>query len=604
VKLGSYAADCGNGFRSICDYVSLRGENDRKLVAYTFLHNPDDKSSHQQITYGELLDRVVSFSARLQRVAAPGDRAILLYPPGIDYIVAFYSCLWAGLAAVPAYPVKNNQHRDRLSAVISDCSASIILTHAADLAKLQETRSSSFPSLGEHQIISEAICPEPGRSTLRLLQAVPTELAFLQYTSGSTGDPKGVMVTHANLIHNLGEIRDKFGSTRETVMVSWLPPYHDMGLISAILEPLFVGFHAVLMSPFSFIQRPMRWLTAISEYKATLSGGPNFAFDLVANARDPVPETLSLETLRIMYSGAEPIQVATLKRFCESFSAAGFVPEMLYPCYGLAEGTLFSSGGDAASAPVLLNTTSKQVMRWNVATMPETSASLPDHRIRVGCGRTLAQQEIRIVDPESLRELEDGEEGEIWVSGPSIAKGYWQREAQTCEVFDAYTESGAGPFLRTGDLGFLVDEELFVTGRIKDTIIVRGKKYHPQDIERAVEAAVAEVRPSCTVAFNLGDQGEIAVVAEIERTARKSDPDALLADIRKAVGKQSQLFPFTVVIVAPGRTLKTSSGKVQRRLTRKLLEQQEMEVWARWTRPSIQDSHTEPSEYQAIAVEG
>ncbi|WP_454908983.1 fatty acyl-AMP ligase [Variovorax gossypii] len=603
MKLGSYAADSGNGYRSICDYVGLRGVTERNLVAYTFLHDPDDKSSYQRITYGELLDRVISFSARLQQVAAPGERAILLYPPGIDYIVAFYSCLWAGLAAVPAYPVKNNQHRDRLRAVIADCTASIILTQAVDLTKLQETRSSSFPTLGEHQIISEAVCAEPGQLALRLQHPVATELAFLQYTSGSTGDPKGVMVTHSNLIHNLGEIRDKFGSTRETVMVSWLPPYHDMGLISAILEPLFVGFHAVLMSPFSFIQRPMRWLNAISEYKATLSGGPNFAFDLVAKARDPVPQTLSLNTLRIMYSGAEPIQVATLKRFCESFSAAGFVPEMLYPCYGLAEGTLFSSGGDATSAPVLLNTISKQMMQWDGATASETLAPLPDQRIKVGCGRTLAQQEIRIVDPDGLQELEDGEEGEIWVSGPSIAKGYWQRDAQTREVFGAYTESGAGPFLRTGDLGFLVNEELFVTGRIKDTIIVRGKKYYPQDIERAVEAAIAEVRPSCTVAFNVGDEGEIAVVAEIERTARKSDPDALLADIRKAVGKQSQLFPFTVVIVAPGRTLKTSSGKVQRRLTRKLLERQEMEVWAQWTRPSGQDTHTQQSGSLATAVE-
>lgn len=604
MKLRNYVASSSGEFGSICDYVRLRGTNDRDVVAYTFLHDPDDESSHQRITYGELLDRVISFSARLQQVAAPGDRAILLYPPGIDYIVAFYSCLWAGLAAVPAYPVKNNQHRDRLSAVISDCSASIILTHAANLEKLQETRSLSFPTLGEHQIISEAVCPELGQSTLRLQQAVPTDLAFLQYTSGSTGDPKGVMVTHSNLIHNLSEIRDKFGSTRETVMVSWLPPYHDMGLISAILEPLFVGFHAVLMSPFSFIQRPMRWLNAISEFKATLSGGPNFAFDLVANTREPISETLSLKTLRIMYSGAEPVQVATLKRFCESFSATGFVPEMLYPCYGLAEGTLFSSGGDARSAPVLLDTISKQVVQWSGGTTSGASALLSDQRIKVGCGRTLAQQDIFIVDPDGRYEVEDGEEGEIWVRGPSIAKGYWQREAQTREVFNARTESGAGPFLRTGNLGLIVDKELFVTGRIKDTIIVRGKKYYPQDIERAVETAVAEVKPSCTMAFNFGDQGEIAVVAEIERTARKSDPGILLADIRKAVGKQSQLFPITVVIVAPGRTLKTSSGKVQRRLTRKLLERQEMEVWAQWTRPSSQDRHTEPNDSLAIAVEG
>lgn len=604
MNLRSSAVDIDGGRRSICDYVRLRGTNDQDLVAYTFLHDPDDRSSYQRITYGELLERVITFSTRLAQVATSGDRAVLLYPPGIDYIVAFYSCLWAGLAAVPAYPVKNNQHRDRLSAVIADCSASVIMTHAADLTKLQEIRSTRFPAVGERQIISEAVRPVSGQPELRLLDPVLTELAFLQYTSGSTGDPKGVMVTHSNLLHNLSEIRDKFGSTRETVMVSWLPPYHDMGLISAILEPLFVGFHAVLMSPFSFIQRPMRWLNAISEYGATLSGGPNFAFDLVANSHDAAPRTLSLETLRIMYSGAEPIQIATLRRFCEHFHAAGFVPKMLYPCYGLAEGTLFSSGGDAASAPVLLNTVSKQIVEWDSAATTRVPASLLAQRIKVGCGRTLAQQEIRIVDPDSVRELEDGEEGEIWVAGPSIAKGYWQREAQTLEIFGAFTESGEGPFLRTGDLGFLVNEELFVTGRIKDTIIVRGKKYYPQDIERAVEAAVADVRPSCTVAFNIGDQGEIAVVAEIERTARKSDPEALLADIRRAVGKQSQLLPFTVVIVAPGRTLKTSSGKVQRRLTRQVLERQEMEVWAQWTRPSSECAHFEPHESLAIAVEG
>lgn len=586
LNMGRNVTDTGQQSQSICDYVKQRGEQDGDRVAYTFLHDPDDKCSYQQITYRQLLRRVIQFASQLRDAAAPGERAILLYSPGIEYIVAFYSCLWAGIAAVPAYPVKSNQHRERLRAVIADCDASVILTHAHEIEKLQGLRAENFPGVDAHHIMSEA--PTPSDQHLVACQAVPssTELAFLQYTSGSTGDPKGVMVTHANLIHNLGEIRDKFGSTVDTVMVSWLPPYHDMGLISAILEPLFVGFHAVLMSPFAFIQRPMRWLTAISEFKATLSGGPNFAFDLVSHAHNGAQTNVALGTLHIMYCGAEPIQAATLQRFSWNFWSSGFRPEMLYPCYGLAEGTLFSSGGDCTSAPILLDSVNQQFIGWSSRPTLPAAAQDHDHHIKVGCGRTLAQQEIRIVDPDNFHEHPDGEEGEIWVRGLSVAKGYWQREAQTKEVFGAFTAAGLGPFLRTGDLGFFYGDELFVSGRIKDTIIVRGKKYYPQDIERAVELEVPELKPACTVAFNVGEEGEIAVVAEIERTARKSDPDTLLASIRRAVSKQSQLQPSMVVVLTPGKTLKTSSGKVQRRLTRKLLEQNQLETWARWSKSS------------------
>jgi len=589
MKMENNTYDAGSELQSIVGYVKLRGLRDENGVAYTFLNDPEDKASYQRITYGALLRRVVRLAGELSRMAKAGDRVILLYPPGIEYIVAFYGCLWAGLVAVPAYPIKNNQHRERLGAIIRDCDASIILAQAADIAKLQEIRESTFSKVGEHYIFSEPTSPDRNEIDLCTAHPVRSDLAFLQYTSGSTGDPKGVMVTHSNLLHNLSEIRDKFGNTRHTVMVSWLPPYHDMGLISAILEPLFVGFQVVLMSPFSFIQRPMRWLKAISEFKATVSGGPNFAFDLALNACDIDPASLSLGSLRIMYSGAEPIQLTTLSRFCDRFSVAGFTPEMLYPCYGLAEGTLFSSGGDALARPSLLDSAAKRLVAWD-------SIHTVDHRWRVGCGRTLGQQEIRIVDPNCQCEVSDGQEGEIWLKGPSVAKGYWGREGQSLETFNAFTVSGTGPFMRTGDLGFLVKEELFVTGRMKDTIIVRGKKYYPQDIERAVEEEVVFLRPSCTIAINVGDDGDIGVVAEIERTARKTDPSALLADIRRAVGRSSGLSPATVAIVAPGRTLKTSSGKVQRRMTRKLLEQQEMEVWARWDRS--------PSEVRVAGIDG
>jgi acyl-CoA synthetase (AMP-forming)/AMP-acid ligase II len=564
-------------FNSLNEYLLSRAMATPDSIAYRFLRNPDDIAVAETITYAQLLQRVMRFSDVLRNGAGDQGRAVLLYNPGIDYIVAFFSCLWAGVVAVPAYPVRNNHHGHRLSAIVKDCDAALILAQDAEWGRINTFCADLFQEGSKVRLACEA-----GSQAAVREQAVNGEIAFLQYTSGSTGDPKGVMVSHANLMHNLAEIQDRLGNNEATVMVSWLPPYHDLGLISGILEAVYAGFTLTLMSPFDFIQRPMRWLRWISELRATVTGGPDFAFNLCVDHITPEQlQSLDLSCLKNMYSGAEPIQHDTLQRFCDKFAACGFKPEMLYPCYGLAEATLFVSGGLPVETPVLLEKGAQALTPWQPGSGLQGDVTVG--RQLVGSGRNLRGQSILIVSPTAKNELGEGQEGEIWVAGPSVALGYWGREQVTNETFHAFTDDGRGPFLRTGDLGIMVRGELFVTGRIKDMIIIRGRKLYPHDIERAVEQSIAELRPSCGVAFQFGrvDTG-LAFVAEIERSARKTDPIPVLHRIRRVIGDQFQLVPDSIVIVQPGKTFKTTSGKIQRSLARQELLAGNLDVWAEW----------------------
>jgi acyl-CoA synthetase (AMP-forming)/AMP-acid ligase II len=390
-------------------------------------------------------------------------------------------------------------------------------------------------------------------------------LALLQYTSGSTGTPKGVMVSHHNLLANLAGMHDRFGYHAETRAVSWLPPYHDMGLIGGILQPLYTGAPMTLLSPLSFLQRPLRWLRAMSRFQATATGAPNFAYELcVRKIKFEQCEGIDLSRWEAAVNGAEPIRPSTMQRFEEAFGPCGFPREAFLPCYGLAEATLMVTGVSKSEGPVYASVDQAALECHKVV------PALPgDEKARslVGCGHSLPHHSVLIVNPRSLTRCGPTEIGEIWVSGPSVAQGYWGRPKETAETFQAYvTDTGAGPYLRTGDLGFMKGGELFVTGRLKEVIIIRGRNHYPHDIEHTVEASHWAVRPGGGAALGVELAGEerLVIVQELEYRSGNVDRRDVIGAIRQAVAESHGLEVFDVVLVDPGIVPKTTSGKVQR----------------------------------------
>ena len=553
---------------TLIDLLRYRADHQPRRRAYTFL--ADAEVAESSVDYGELDRRARHVAARLQTLGVKsGERVLLLYPPGLEYVAAFLGCLYAGVVAVPAYPPRLNRPISRLRAIAADSGATAALTTAHVLSNLgrrlahaPEMMSLRWLSTDDSEDLAEGWRrPEAGANTL----------AFLQYTSGSTAAPKGVMVTHGNLLHNSAMTYRGLGHTPESLMVSWLPPYHDMGLIMAVLQALYGGFPAALMAPVSFLQRPLDWLRAISRLGADTAGAPNFAYDLCARKITPEERaTLDLSSWTTAFNGAEPIRLETLERFAETFAPCGFRWEAFYPAYGLAEATVLVSGGTTTDPPIVLHVEGAELERDRVVAVP--SAEAKEARTLVGCGRVLADQEIAVVDPQALIRCPPDRVGEVWVSGPSVAQGYWDKVEETERTFRAYlADTGEGPFLRTGDLGFLHQGELFVTGRLKDLVIVRGRNHYPQDIELTAEQSHVALRPDCCAAFSVDVQGEerLVIVQELERRhVRSADKDDVVAAVRRAVAEHHELEVQAVVLIRTGSIPKTSSGKIQRRATR------------------------------------
>ncbi|RYZ34816.1 MAG: non-ribosomal peptide synthetase, partial [Myxococcaceae bacterium] len=543
---------------------------------YTFLG--EEAGEETVLSAFELDVRARRIAAALQARGAVGERVLLLYPPGLDYVAGFFGCLYAGAVAVPAYPpdpMRLERTLPRLRAIIQDAQASVVLTTSGilELSDFVFEQAPDFRAL--HWMATDAL-PEGGEKDWRPPDVDAESLAFLQYTSGSTGTPKGVMLTHANLLHNLGLIHHAFQARADSVGVIWLPPYHDMGLIGGILEPLHGGFPVTLMSPMAFLKRPMAWLEAVSRFGGTISGGPNFAFDLCVRKSTPEQRrALDLSRWEVAFCGAEPIRPETLDRFVEAFGPSGFRREAFYPCYGLAEGTLIVSGGQKSAPPVSV-TISGSALERHLAV--EAGAGAPGARTLVGCGQTLLEQRIAIVDPDTLERRASGEVGEVWVAGPSVARGYWGREDVTRETFQArIAHEDSGPFLRTGDLGFLRPEgELYVTGRRKDLIILRGRNHYPQDLEATVEAAHPALRPGGSAVFSVDVGGEERAVVVQEIDVRRLEGlrqqfeavDSALGAIRQRLAESHEVLAHAVVLIEPGSLPKTSSGKVQRHACR------------------------------------
>lgn len=550
------------------EYTSWIGFSQQQALQFTdkpvyvFLENGERVT--ETVSYGEMDLRARALAARLQKLTRAGDRVLLVYNSCIENMVSFFGCLYAGVIAVPVVFPHKGSHNTRLENIILDCDARLALSTQGQIIEIERRFHNGlllrpFTWLASDTVLpAEAVDwknPAPNHDTL----------AFLQYTSGSTGTPKGVAVSHGNLLCNQAMMQHAFGTTQDSTVVSWLPIFHDMGLIGQMLHAFYAGTTCVFMPPMSFLQQPSRWLTAISSYKAHLSGGPNFSYEL---CEKKVPaelvEKLDLSTWRVALNGAEPIRYDALEGFSRKFAASGFRKSAFYPGYGMAEATLIISGPSPHDEPVYRWVDREALRHDRIVARP---AGEPSAQPLVGCGSSILDETVVIVDADGDICAHD-RIGEIWVAGNHVARGYWEHREATRETFHGYLKDGRGPFLRTGDLGFLQDGTLFITGRLKEAIILQGVKYYPHDIEACIYSALPEVRHQGVAAFSIeGASGEqVVVAAEIERELlRTADLRAIAGSIRRVVSEEYGIVLRDVVLIRPGTLPKTTSGKIQRR---------------------------------------
>ncbi len=561
---------------TLVDLLQWRAQHNSDKVAYTFL--VDGENNEVPLTYQALDYQARAIATELQQRGLTGRQALLLYPSGLEYIAAFFGCLYAGVLAVPVPHIKRADKR--LETIAEDAAVSVVLTKTDVLAFRDRISANSSRLQNVMWLNTDAISTE-GNNLASIWQPpdISTEtLAFLQYTSGSTGSPKGVMISHQNLLHNQEMIIASFDQNDYECGVSWLPFYHDMGLIGALLYTISLGAHCILMSPAAFIQKPSRWLQAMSKYRATTSGGPNFSYELCIDRIQPesIPD-LDLSRWETAFNGAEPIRADTLSRFAEKFGPYGFRYEAFHTCYGLAESTLFVTATPKLVPPDIDQTPSKS---------------------HVSCGQTWLDQEIVIVDPVTLQPCAEGEEGEIWLAGPSTAQGYWNKSAETADVFQAHLAGDDDrPFLRTGDLGHLKAGQLYVTGRIKDLIIIRGRNIYPQDIELSIEQSHPALRSNGGAVFSIEHESEEVLVAvhEINRNhLRQVDLKETTDAIRRAVSQHHQLKLHSILLLKPLTLPTTSSGKIQRYLCRDQFLQGQLQLRAVQANNQHGDSRHEP----------
>ena len=565
---------------NLVDHCRALSRTRAQEVAYTWLHRGETEEI--SLTFAQLDAQARKIAVALSARGLRGERALLLYSPGLEFITAFLGCLYAGVAAVPLVSPRNERAAETMLGVARHAKPSICLTDTilmhSELGKRQ-----LFGDL--EMLATDELAVEAGQAW-RPDSPDPTDLAFVQYTSGSTGSPRGVEVTHGNLIRNEEMIREGMGHGPSTIFVGWLPLFHDMGLVGNVLQPLFLGVRSVLMSPSSFVQKPVRWLRAISHYRGTTSGGPNFGYDLcVKRIRPEQLAGLDLSSWNVAYNGAEPVRPRTLERFTETFAPAGFRPTAFYPCYGLAEAALYVTGG-LPSEPYAVFDVDGEALASN-RVRPATTNGTARKRI-VGCGRAWLDQRILIVDPSTAVPAADDAVGEIWLQGGNVARGYRDLPAGADDPFRAFLASGEGPFFRTGDLGFLRDGELYVTGRLKDVVIKAGRNYYPQDLELTAGNSHPYFRTDFTAAFTVDDDEEERLVivqevherhcAALERDDERADElrKELVGAVRSAIANHYAIHAWRVVLIAHGGIPKTSSGKIQRRKCRGMWTQNEL----------------------------
>lgn len=576
--------------------VSLLRERAQRLpnqIAYTFL--PDGETESGSLTYAQLDQLAQAIASHLQSIGKPGSRALVIYPytDGLEFIAAFFGCLYAGFVAVTNNPPHSAKDLAKIYHRLQSSESVVILTTQGLLSHLKQ-QSRQYPEFEplftQFPCIATDILPQSPASDWIEPQLTPDDLAFLQYTSGSTGTPKGVMVTHRHVMHNSALIYQGFEHSSQSRGVMWLPLFHDMGLIGGVIQPLYGGFPVTLMSPVSLIQKPINWLKAISRYQATTSGGPNFAYDLLCRQIQPEQlETLDLSHWEVAFSGAEPVRAHTIEQFSEIFADCGFRREAFYPCYGMAETTLFITGGRRSEPPIIKYIEAKQLEENRVI---EVTPEHPHSRPIVGCGQPNLGDEVIIVNPQTLTACTENEVGEIWVKGSGIGLGYWNQPEETEQMFRGFLGE-KGPFLRTGDLGFLQDGELFITGRIKEMMILWGRNRYPQDLEQTAENSHPALRKGCGAAFSIEvNEEECLVIAyEVERSYLRSlNVEEIVTAIRQAIAEQHTVEVYGIVLLKTASLPKTSSGKIQRRTCRQQFLNGELAVVGEWMQNAEQSS--------------
>lgn len=600
-----------NNFSDLVNCLRSRSQNQPSQRAFTFL--VDGELEEVNLSYGELDLQARAIAAQLQALVPSGSRVLLCYPSGLEFISAFFGCLCAGMISVPVAIPKRSQMQSRLQAIINDSQPAAVMTTEALLDSLKQSWL-SLPELPVVQWIksdrlSPDLAPQWQQPSLK-----PDSLAFLQYTSGSTGHPKGVMVSHRNLLQNSAYIQTAFELEQSSVSVSWLPNFHDMGLIDSIIQPIYTGYLGVLMSPTAFLQKPMRWLAAISRYQATHCGGPNQGYELCVRkiSSEQISQAqIDLSCWQSAYTGAEPIRKSTLEQFANKFQPLGFQSKFFYPCYGMAESTLMISGGLVNAEPVYCAIAAAALEQKQVVTVPELELNAKHF---VSVGKTWLDTKIAIANPETHRECPPDQVGEIWVSGSSVALGYWQQPEITKATFQAQLIGSQSNdqvnWLRTGDLGFVRDGELFVTGRLKDLLILWGRNHYPQDIELTVQNSYPALRIDAGAAFAIETdcQEYLVIVQEVERTAlRELDVEAIVAAIRQAVTEQHEISVFAIALIKPASIPKTSSGKIQRQTCRDQFLADSLDIVGQWTQPQLDPNSLtmlETSDSVSILTEG
>ncbi|WP_292938469.1 fatty acyl-AMP ligase [Noviherbaspirillum sp.] len=540
------------------DLIAHRVDALAERRLYTYLEDGD--TDERILTYGGLHSEASRIAASLSDIVAPGSRVLLLYPSGIDFITAFFGTMYAGAIAVPAYPPNPRLAREslgHLERIVADCNAEAVLTTSEILESMASLLSAS-PVLADLQWLASDRFDDLGASAWQVPELTPSNIAFLQYTSGSTSQPKGVMLTHGNLLANLAAITEAFyGEQRGCRIASWLPLYHDLGLIAGILLPIFLSGETVLMSPLHFMQRPVKWLRVIDRYKIHSSGAPNFAFDLcVRGVSEMAKDSLDLSSWKVACNCAEPVRAETIRRFSEAFARCGFEQKAFCPSYGLAESSLLVTGASPDIGPVMREID-------HAVDGANTTGSV----MRVSSGVAPSSTRIALVDPYSGQALPDGTEGEIWVQSPSIATGYWGNREATDASFAArvHNDEDSGAWLRTGDLGLRIEGELFVTGRIKDVMTIGGRQIYPQDVEDLVQSLDKRFKYGSGIAFGIAtEDGEGLAIAQETSVLTADEQEFAVRRMRAAAYQQLHVQLHSIFLLKPGGIPKTFNGKLRR----------------------------------------
>lgn len=550
-------------------------------VVFRFLS--DGVIENESFTYQQLETRSKALGAAMQNAGSKGDRVLLLFHHGLSYVASLYACFYSGFVAVPAYPPRRNRGIERIQTIITDSEAKICLVSQQVYNDIQNNLKNDELFTQLNWIIYEEI-PDSNSLNFNDVEILPDDVALLQYTSGSTGNPKGVMITQLNLLYNSEYIRRTYELGKHTVGVNWLPVFHDMGLIGGIMQVAYSGGVNIGLPPIEFLKKPLNWLKAIEKYGGTTAGGPNFSYDYcVQKTTDAERKNLDLSTMTVFFCGAEPIRKTTYNEFSEKFAVSKFREEQFYSCYGLAEATLIVTGGYRANKPKYLEVDSESLSDNKVEVIND---GRPGSISLVGCGHLWMETQIEIVNPSNMKRAGKNEVGEIWISGPTLAAGYWNKPEETKRSFGAkIADTDDGPFFKTGDLGFFHDNELYITGRLKDLIIIRGINHYPNDIEFTIQSAFSELRQNGGAAFPVDEAGEekLVIVQELERAAmRDTDFTMLIENIRQVVTEEHELDIYSVVLIRAGSIPVTSSGKIQRRQTKFGYLSNDLSVVAQW----------------------